>query len=72
MAFLTDQSWRILKSWYTGGGTEQGLYHWLANGLNQNLVSFVAQATRSAKYFPLMQNGSRFLKVYKTARLQPL
>ena len=23
MAFLTGQSWRVLKSWYTGGGREQ-------------------------------------------------
>ena len=24
MAFLTVQLWRVLKSWYTGGGPEQG------------------------------------------------
>ena len=24
MTFLTGQSWRVLKSWYTSGGPEQG------------------------------------------------
>ena len=24
MAFLSGQSWRLLKPWYTGGGPEQG------------------------------------------------
>ena len=46
MAFLTGQSWCILKSWYTGvggggGGREQGFWHYFANGLNQSLVSSV-------------------------------
>ena len=26
LSFLTGRSWRILKSWYTGGGTEQGFW----------------------------------------------
>ena len=26
MAFLTGQSWRVLKSWYIGGGPEQGFW----------------------------------------------
>ena len=47
MAFLTGQSWRVLKSWYSGGGTEQGFRCYFANGLYQNLVSSVAQATES-------------------------
>ena len=72
MVLLTGQSWRVLKSWYTGGDAEQELWHWLANGLDQNLVSSVAQVTRPAKCFSLMQNCSRFLKVHKTARLQQL
>ena len=42
MAFLTGQSWYILKSWYTGvageRGREQGFWHYFANGLNQSLV----------------------------------
>ena len=52
MAFLTGQSWCILKSWYTGVeggggggggwvGREQGFWHYFANGLNQSLVSSV-------------------------------
>ena len=44
MAFLTDESWRVLKSWYTGGGTEQGFRRCFADGLNQSLVSSVTQA----------------------------
>ena len=31
-----DQSWRILKPWYTGGGSEkQGFQCCLTDGLNQ-------------------------------------
>ena len=26
MARLTGQSWRVLKSWYTGGGLEQRIW----------------------------------------------
>ena len=45
MGFLTDQSWRVLKSWYTGGDPEQGFRRWFADGVNQSLVSSVEQAT---------------------------
>ena len=45
MAFLTGQSWRVLKSWYTGGDPEQGFRHCFADGLNQRLISSSAQAT---------------------------
>ena len=45
MAFLTGQSRRVLKSLYKGGSLEQGLRHCFADGLNQSLVSSVAQAT---------------------------
>ena len=43
MAFLTSQSWCILKSWYTGvgggrKGQEQGFWHYFEDGLNQSLV----------------------------------
>ena len=48
--FLTGQSWRVLKSWYTAGGPEQGFLHCLADGLNQSLVSSVAQGS-SCKAF---------------------
>ena len=45
MAFLTVQSWRVLKSWYTGGGPEQGFRRWFEDVTNRCLVSSVAQAT---------------------------
>ena len=43
IALLMGQSWRILKSWYTGVGPEQGFQRGFADGLNQSLVSSVAQ-----------------------------
>ena len=47
MAFLTGQSWRVLKSWYTGGGPEQGFRRCFADRLNQSLVLSAAQATKN-------------------------
>ena len=44
MAFLTGQSWRVLKSWSTGGDLEQGFPRFFADGLNQGLVSSLVQA----------------------------
>ena len=44
MAFLTVQSWRVLKFRYTGGDLEQGFQSCFANGLNQSLVSSAARA----------------------------
>ena len=44
MSFLTGQSCCVLKSWYTGGDPEQGFRRCFADGLNQMLVSPVAQA----------------------------
>ena len=44
MAFLTGQSRRILKYWYSGDGPEQEFQRCFADGLNQSLVSSVAQA----------------------------
>ena len=35
MAFLTGQSWCVLKSWYAGGGPEQGFRRCFADGLNR-------------------------------------
>ena len=43
-AFSTGQSWRVLKSWYTGESPEEGFRRSLADGLNQSVVSSVAQA----------------------------
>ena len=39
--FLTSQSWCVMKSWYTGGGPEQGFWRFFADGLDQSLVSSV-------------------------------
>ena len=44
MAFLTDQSWHVLKSRYTVGDLEQGFRRRFADGLNQNLASSVVRA----------------------------
>ena len=44
MAFLTGQSRRALKSWYTNGGPGEGFGRCLADGLNRSLVSSAAQA----------------------------
>ena len=33
--FPTSQSWRVLQSWYTGGGPEQGFRCYFADGLNR-------------------------------------
>ena len=43
MALLKANSWRVLKSWYTRVGPEKGLQRRFADGLNQSLVSSVAQ-----------------------------
>ena len=45
MAFLTGQSWRVLKSWYTCGGLEQGFRCCFADGLKQSLTLSVVQAS---------------------------
>ena len=45
MAFLTGQSWRILKSWYRGGSLEKGFRRCFADVLNKSLVLSVAPAT---------------------------
>ena len=43
-AFLTDQLWRIFEFRYTAGDPEQGFRCFFADGINQSLVSSVAQA----------------------------
>ena len=43
-AFLTGQSWHVLKSWYTAGDPEQGFRRRFADGLSQSLVSSVVRA----------------------------
>ena len=44
MAFLTGQSWCVLKSGYTGGDPGEGFGRCFADGLNRSLVSSAAQA----------------------------
>ena len=44
MALISGQSWCVLKPWYTDGDPEQGFRRCFADGLNQSLVSSVAQA----------------------------
>ena len=44
MVFSTSQPWRVLKSWHTGEDPELGFWCCFADGLNQSLVSSVAQA----------------------------
>ena len=39
MALLTGQSWRVLKSWFIGGGPEQGFRPSFADGHNNKLIS---------------------------------
>ena len=57
--FLTSQSWCVIKSWYTGGGPEQGFWRCFADGLDQSLVSSVAQARVSLQplnFFKIVVN----------------
>ena len=39
MAFLSVQSWHVLKSWYTGGGPEQRFWHHVSDELNPKFIS---------------------------------
>ena len=50
MAFLTGQSWRLLKSWYVCGDPEEGFWHCFADGPNKSVVSSVVQATLQTKH----------------------
>ena len=47
VAFLTGSLWRVLKSWYTGGGPEQGFQRRFADGLNQTFTSVCGADTYS-------------------------
>ena len=44
MAFLTGQTWCVLKYWFTSGSLEQGFRRCFADRLNQSLVSCATQA----------------------------
>ena len=75
MTFSTGQSLRVLKSWYTAGGPEGGFRRSLADGLNQRVVSSVAQARslveQAFPYWRLSTNTrQRFTAQHKHISLQ--
>ena len=49
MAFLTGQSWRVLKPWYTCGAQNKDFGAISQTGLTRSLVPCVAQATKMMK-----------------------
>ena len=49
MTFLTGQSWRTLKSWYTGGGQNKSFGTVSLTDLTRRLVPFVAHASVARK-----------------------
>ena len=49
MAFLTGQSWRILKFWYTGGAQNKDIGAISQTGFTKSLVPCVAQARKMMK-----------------------
>ena len=49
MAFLTGQSWRILKFWYTGGAQNKDIGAISQTGFTESLVPCVAQARKMMK-----------------------
>ena len=58
--FLTSQSWRVLKSWYTGH-PEQGFRRCFADGLNQSLASSIAQTIgrSGSTFWTLPKHGKK-------------
>ena len=65
MAFLTGQSRRVLKSWYTGGGPEKGFWRWRADGINQKFSSayggFLSQQVSRSLLLHEVKNCMTFL-----------
>ena len=49
MAFLTGQSWHILKFWYTGGAQNKDIGAISQTGFTKSLVPCVAQAREMMK-----------------------
>ena len=47
MAFFNRPIMANTQTWYTGGDPEQGFQRCLADGLNQSLVSSIAQTNAS-------------------------
>ena len=60
MTFLTGQSWRVLKSWYTGGGPEQRFRRWA----QANLVE-VSYILSRAWILEITIPGHLLLKTYQ-------
>ena len=59
MAFLTGQSRRVLKSWFTGGDPDQRFRRCFVDGLNQSLVSSVVQVIKKGDDHELNDTGAR-------------
>ena len=69
MAFLTGQSWCVLKFWYTAGGPEKGFRRWLADELNPG-VYFRLWGRLKLLFFGLWLNlGEANLKALGSTRV---
>ena len=65
--FFNSQSWRVLKSWYTCEGLEQEFRGCFTGGLNQSLVSSVAQAKNRGEY-EMLETGDEAQWITKTRK----
>ena len=54
-AFLTVQSWLLVKYWYTSGSPENGFWHCFTDGLNEEVNFCLWRRLRSEK----LENESR-------------
>ena len=77
MDILTSQSWRVLKSWYTGGSPENEFQRCFAEGLNQKLSSLYGAGYQKDVTFGslILYPGSRseaMLGVLKQLRIKVL
>ena len=57
----------MLKSWYTDRGPEEGFQRCFADGLNQSLVSSVAQAKNRGEY-EMLETGDEAQWITKTRK----
>ena len=67
LANWQGQSWRVIKSWYTGGDPEQGFRRCFADRLKQSLVSSVVQATE-AQAIAILATKKKFGVVWRENR----
>ena len=58
MAFSTGQSWRVVKSWYATGSTEQAFCRWLADGLKR-WFSFVCGTSYHSQSVVILTQACR-------------